>query len=100
MRWDYYVFAPNGQKFRSNVEIKKFLQTNPSVKCDLDVTNTSRVNDLEKKSPTMKRQKSKTLNRRLRRIRCKNCEACLVGDCKQCVYCKDMSRYVLEFLKE
>ena len=93
MRWDYYVFAPNGQKFRSNVEIKKFLQTNPSVKCDLDVTNTSRVNDLEKKSPTMKRQKSETFNRRLRRVRCKNCEACLLGDCKQCVYCKDMTRY-------
>lgn len=93
MRWDYYVFAPNGQKFRSNVEIKTFLRTNPSVKCDLDVTNTSRVDDLEKNYSTMKRQKSETFNRRLRRVRCKTCEACLVGDCKQCVYCKDMTRY-------
>ena len=25
---------------------------------------------------------------RPRRVRCKTCEACLGGDCKQCVYCK------------
>ena len=31
-------------------------------------------------------------NRR-RRVRCKTCEACLGGDCKQCVYCKDMTKY-------
>jgi F-box/leucine-rich repeat protein 10/11 len=31
-------------------------------------------------------------NRR-RRVRCKVCEACLGGDCKLCVYCKDMTKY-------
>jgi len=31
-------------------------------------------------------------NRR-RRVRCKTCEACLGGDCKLCVYCKDMTKY-------
>ena len=41
--WDFYVFAPNGKKLRSKNEIKKFLERNPSVKCDLDVTNTSSV---------------------------------------------------------
>ena len=30
---------------------------------------------------------------RPRRVRCKTCEACLGGDCKQCVYCKDMTKY-------
>ena len=24
-RWDFYLFAPNGQKLRSNIEIKKYL---------------------------------------------------------------------------
>ena len=31
-------------------------------------------------------------NRR-RRVRCKTCDACLGGDCKLCVYCKDMTKY-------
>ncbi len=31
-------------------------------------------------------------NRR-RRVRCKMCEACQGGDCKTCVYCKDMTKY-------
>ncbi len=31
-------------------------------------------------------------NRR-RRVRCKTCQACLGGDCRQCVYCQDMSKY-------
>ena len=30
---------------------------------------------------------------RRRRVRCKTCEACTVGDCKECVYCKDMKKY-------
>ena len=30
-------------------------------------------------------------NRR-RRVRCKNCDACLGGDCRVCVYCKDMAK--------
>ena len=42
-RWDFYVYSPNGEKFRSNPEIKKYLDMNPDVKCDLDVTNTSRI---------------------------------------------------------
>ena len=36
------------------------------------------------KSPGKRMQSG---NRR-RRVRCKTCEACLGGDCKQCVYCK------------
>ena len=32
-------------------------------------------------------------NHRRRRVRCKTCEACIGGDCKSCVYCKDMTKY-------
>ena len=31
-------------------------------------------------------------NRR-RRVRCKTCSACVGGDCRACVYCKDMAKY-------
>ena len=41
--WDIYVFAPNGQKFRSNVEINNYLEKNPGVKCDLQVTSCSKT---------------------------------------------------------
>ncbi len=37
-------------------------------------------------------KKAPSGNRR-RRVRCKTCEACLGGDCRVCVYCKDMSKY-------
>ena len=47
--WDIYVFAPNGQKFRSNVEINNYLEKNPGVKCDLQVTSCSKTT---LKSPT------------------------------------------------
>ena len=40
--WDFYVYGPNGEKFRSNVEIRKYLERNPEVECDLNVTNISR----------------------------------------------------------
>ena len=42
-RWDFYVFAPNGQKFRSNVEIKRYLENHPDVKCDFEVTKISQT---------------------------------------------------------
>ena len=37
-------------------------------------------------------KKGSSGNRR-RRVRCKTCEACMGGDCKACVYCKDMTKY-------
>lgn len=42
------------------------------------------------KSPS---KKGNSGNRR-RRVRCKACEACVGGDCKACVYCKDMKNTV------
>ena len=39
--WDFSVFNPDGKKFRSTIEVTKFLESNPEVKCDREVTNTS-----------------------------------------------------------
>ena len=39
--WDFSVFSPDGKKFRSSTEIAKFLDSNPEIKCDREVTNTS-----------------------------------------------------------
>ena len=44
----------------------------------------------DNKSPTSKKIAS---GNRRRRVRCKTCEACMGGDCKLCVYCKDMTKY-------
>ena len=47
----FYVYAPNGKMFRSNVEIKHYLGMNPEVKCDLDVTNTSNMKNVINNKP-------------------------------------------------
>ena len=44
------------------------------------------------KSDKSPNKKAASGNRR-RRVRCKTCEACMGGDCKACVYCKDMTKY-------
>ena len=41
-RWDFHVLSPQGKKFRSNIEIRKYLEVNPDIKCDRNVTNTSK----------------------------------------------------------
>ena len=50
--WDFHVFSPCGRRFRSNPEIDRYLDQNPDVKCDRNVTNTSKSSDLN--SPTRK----------------------------------------------
>ena len=46
------MFSPCGRRFRSNLEIDRYLDQNPEVKCDRNVTNTSKSSDLN--SPTRK----------------------------------------------
>ena len=41
-RWDFHVLSPQGKKLRSNIEIRKYLEVNPDIKCDRNVTNTSK----------------------------------------------------------
>ena len=48
------------------------------------------------KSPGKRMQSG---NRR-RRVRCKTCEACLGGDCKQCVYCKGKFRIFEVYIRD
>ena len=50
-RWDFYLHTPTGKKLRSNVEVTKFLAENPDIKCDLNVTNTTRPTDLPPPPP-------------------------------------------------
>ena len=46
-RWVFTIHAPNGTKFRSTVEIKKFLEKHPEVECVLEVTNTFSMKGLK-----------------------------------------------------
>ena len=48
--WDWILFSPDGKKFRSTIQVQRYLQGNPDVKCDISVTNTSTPDDLTKKN--------------------------------------------------
>ena len=72
---DFYVFGPNGEKFRSNIEIKNYLELNPEVKCDLDVTNTSYVKDVQNYKPKkLPKMKLATINERKQPFGCDICK--------------------------
>ena len=45
------------------------------------------------KKPPVQLQKKAINSSRIRRIRCKVCEACTSDDCRECVFCKDMRKY-------
>ena len=38
----YIIHIPSGKRFRSNVEIDKFLSKNPDIACDRDLTSCSK----------------------------------------------------------
>ena len=44
--WDFYVYSPSGQRFRSTKEVTKYLESNPDVQCDPEVTHCQRPKDL------------------------------------------------------
>ena len=54
--WDFFIYSPDGIKFRSTLEVKRFLEENPNVQCDLEVTNTFLPLDLQR-SPSKKKLK-------------------------------------------
>ena len=41
-QWDFHVLSPLGKKLRSNIAIRKYLEINPDIKCDPNVTTTSK----------------------------------------------------------
>jgi len=60
-RWDFYLLSSDNKKFRSTVEVKRYLKNNPSVKCDIDVTNTkfpSILKKIQKLNPDSKKRKT------------------------------------------
>ena len=57
IRWDFYVFSPSGNHFRSTPEIKRYLEENPEVKCDLEVTNTFYPCDMKRFKPSQRHGK-------------------------------------------
>ena len=61
--WDFYVFNREGKRFRSTTDVTKFLDSNPEVKCDREVTNTSQswsYRTPSKKTGTLKETKLKS----------------------------------------
>ena len=44
--WDFYAISPDGKRLRSSNEVNKYLDNNPGVKCDMNVTNTKRPTKL------------------------------------------------------
>ena len=36
--WDFYLISPDGKKFRSNVEVSKYLQNHPEINYEPSVT--------------------------------------------------------------
>jgi len=60
--WDFYVTCPSGKRFRSNVEINRYLDANPDIKCDRNVTNTNRSAEGEPKQKSMKLSDSKVID--------------------------------------
>ena len=64
--WDFYLISSNNKKFRSNPEVKRYLEKNPNVKCDLSVTNTQYSSDLKKlkkPNPDIKEPESELHNK-------------------------------------
>ena len=45
-RWDFYIYTPSGEQLRSNPEISSYLNSYPNIKCDRQVTNTNRTDNL------------------------------------------------------
>ena len=47
VREDIYLISPKGKKFKSDVELLRFLAENTKIKCDLEVTSTKKLKHRE-----------------------------------------------------
>jgi cytidine deaminase len=73
--WDVYVYGPNGDKFRSNAEISTYLQRNPKIVCDLDVTNTFRMKNMQNHtSKELQKTNLATVNEEKKNYGCDICK--------------------------
>ena len=57
-RWYFYLISPNGKKFRSNPEVYSYLEANPDVKYDKEVTYIG-LGKPQKKHKSLKKKKFK-----------------------------------------
>ena len=55
--WDFYIISPDGKRLRSNNEVKRYLENNPKIQCNLNVTNVSRPNSFTRKGIKQARRK-------------------------------------------
>ena len=67
-RWDFHLFNSGNKKFRSNVEVERYLKNNPNEKCDLSVTNTNFPSTLKKPNPDSEKRKSDQSKANLARL--------------------------------
>merc|ERR1712062_92579 len=58
-KWDVYVYSPDGRRFRSNIEIEKFLKENPNIQCDRNLTKCKRPKHLSSPDSERKTKKAK-----------------------------------------
>ena len=58
-RWDIYIIHPDGKKFRSTIEVERYLDENPDEKCDRSVTTTTPPNDLPKNKSNINKNNDK-----------------------------------------
>ena len=47
IRTDIYLISPDGKRIRSEIELEKYLKENPNIKCDLEVTSTTKTKHRE-----------------------------------------------------
>ena len=47
--WEVEIYSPCGKRLRIPAEFKKFLENNPTIKCDLKVTNHKLPEELKSK---------------------------------------------------
>ena len=65
--WDFYIISPDGKRLRSNNEVKRYLENNPKIQCNLNVTNISRPQSFTRKGIKQARRKGVAQGARARR---------------------------------
>ena len=50
-----HLFSSDNKKFRSYLEVERYLKNNPNIKCDLSVTNTKWPSTLKKPNLDLKK---------------------------------------------
>ena len=64
---------------------------------DIFVSNSPNFKKTQKRMENQSNQKyivdNNGIRKKVRRVRCNECQACLSADCRKCTFCKDMKKY-------